>query len=458
MSLGGDIDYATTVTNALDQVAVGVDHLNKTLADPEHSGLDNAQLIAAMQRLEEIRNRIPLADHSLIREGESRDLPEALTQPSMIRVLMSVLRLSPGEASRRVRAAAAVGERTSMLGQPLAPLRPHLAVAQQAGRVSPEQVSIIERALAQVDRRGFNPADIDKGERLLVGFADIHAVTELRILAAQVIDRIDPDGTLPKDQLNQDRRHVEFHRCRDGSWAGTMRLTGALGAKLQAVLGPLAKPRVNTIIGPDGRLMEEPDLRHYGQRMHDALEDVCDRLLRSRHRGARCGRHPGNRHHHHRHRRPTHRHRLRHHLRRHPDPHRPGPHLIDQAEAYYTFLNRNGVVLNLGRTRRIATRSQSAAFIARDAGCTFPGCDRAPEWSERHHIIPWIDGGPTDLNNLTLLCVYHHHNFHTRGWTCRINPDGIPEWRPPRSVDRDQKPMINTRITALHAARINRRQ
>ena len=58
-------------------------------------------------------------DHSLIKEGESRNLPEALTQPSMIRVLMSVLRLSPGEASRRVRAAAALGERTSMLGQPL---------------------------------------------------------------------------------------------------------------------------------------------------------------------------------------------------------------------------------------------------------------------------------------------------------------------------------------------------
>ena len=108
MSLGGDIDYATTVVNALDQIAVGVDHLNKTLADPARSGLDNAQLIAAMQRLEEIRNQIPVADHSLILEGETRSLPEALAQPSMIRVLMSVLRLSPGEASRRVRAA--VGE------------------------------------------------------------------------------------------------------------------------------------------------------------------------------------------------------------------------------------------------------------------------------------------------------------------------------------------------------------
>ena len=33
--------------------------------------------------------------------------------------------------------------------------------------------------------------------------------------------------------------------------------------------------------------------------------------------------------------------------------------MVDQAEAYYAFLDRNGVVLNLGRTRRIATRGQS---------------------------------------------------------------------------------------------------
>ena len=147
--------------------------------------------------------------------------------------------------------------------------------------MSPEQVSIIERALAPLDRRGFDPAAIDEGEQLLVGFADIHAVKDLRILADQIVDRIDPDGTLPKEQLNQDRRHVEFHQRGDGSWAGTLRLTGALGSKLQALLGPLAKPRVNTAIGPDGQLVEIPDERHYGQRMHDALEDVCDRLLRS---------------------------------------------------------------------------------------------------------------------------------------------------------------------------------
>jgi len=40
-----------------------------------------------------------------------------------------------------------------------------------------------------------------------------------------------------------------------------------------------------------------------------------------------------------------------------------------------------------------------------------------------------------------------------RGWTCRINDDGLPEWLPPRWVDRDQKPLINTRIQATLTAR-----
>ena len=455
MTSGGDIDTATAVDNAIEQFAVSVDHLVKVLADGGLNGSDDARLISVMQSIEQARNRIPLMDHALIADAEARDLPGALTQPSMIRVLMSVLRLSPGEASRRVRAAAAVGERTSMLGQPLGPLRPYLAVAQQNGRVSPEQVSIIERALAGVDRPGYDPAAVAEGERLLVEFADTFAVKDLRLLAEQVVDRIDPDGTRPTDQLNQDRRHVELHQCRDGSWAGTLRLTGPLGAKLHAVLGPLAKPRTNNAVGPDGQLIETPDERHHGQRMHDALEDVCDRLLRSDTLPDTGG--------------------------------TPATLIItidldnlltrtgygitsdgtllatdqvrtltDQAEAYYAFLDRNGVVLNLGRTRRIATRGQSAALIARDGGCSFPGCDRSPEWSQRHHITSWINGGKTDLNNLTLLCVYHHHNF--RGWTCHINPDGIPEWRPPKSVDRDQLPIINTRITAQHAARIHRRR
>ena len=74
--------------------------------------------------------------------------------------------------------------------------------------------------------------------------------------------------------------------------------------------------------------------------------------------------------------------------------------LADQAEIIPAVLNRSGAVLSLGRSRRIATRSQTLALIARDAGCSFPGCSHPPEWCERHHLQDWLHGGPTDLTNL----------------------------------------------------------
>ena len=272
---------AQSVGRTLTTLVTGLDHLIKDVDDRGLEQLDDLGLIEFMHSFEQLRNRLSVVDHHIIVDGQRRDLPDRLCQGTMRRVLTSTLSLSKAEAGRRVRAAEAVGPRTSMHGETLEPVRPRLAAAQRDGQVSPEKVAIIARALGQVDRRGFDPADLDTGEKLLVEQAPVLPPEDLRILADRVVDAIDPDGTLPKDQLNQDRRHVEFHQRGDGSWAGTLRLTGALGSKLQALLGPLAKPRVNLVTGPDGRLIETPDERHHGQRMHDALEDVCDRMLRT---------------------------------------------------------------------------------------------------------------------------------------------------------------------------------
>ena len=470
MSTTGEV-VASPADLALDQFSVGLDHLVKLLDDGGLESLDNAGFVTFMQGLERVRNRLPLADHRIIADAERRDLPEALTQGSMIRTLMSTLRLSPGEASRRIRAAAAVGDRTSMLGEPLVPVRPYLAAAQRSGDVSPEQVSIIERALAKVDHRGFDPADLDEGEQLLTRFAETFGPKDLRTLAEQVVDHIDPDGTVPDEQLNADRRHFHLRPTKDGAFTGEFRLTGALGAKLRALLDPLAKPRIEPARenrtdgtggtggtgGTVGSTGDRLDTRTQGQRMHDALEDVCDRLLRTDDSLPDSGGTPatviitididdllahtgyavtsdGTLI------------RTEHAVR-----------LADQADLYFAAVTATGAVVNLGRSRRIATLGQTMALIARDRGCSFPGCDTPPEWCERHHILGWIEGGDTDLDNLTLLCRYHHHNFLTRGWTCRINPDGLPEWRPPKTVDRHQRPMINTRITGAAATRRHRR-
>ena len=199
----------------------------------------------------------------------------------MTRVLTSALQLSGGEAASRVRAAEALAERMSMTGQPLEPLRPHLAEAQRTGEVSAENADVVVRALAPITRRGFDPEKIDAGEQLLAKFAAQFGPKDLRQLARKVVDAIDPDGTLPDEELQQDRRFFRMRPTKDGGYAGEFRLTGACGAKLQALLQPLAKPRVNSTTTAEGKVIEEPDPRHHGQRMHDALQTVCERLLRS---------------------------------------------------------------------------------------------------------------------------------------------------------------------------------
>ena len=68
--------------------------------------------------------------------------------------------------------------------------------------------------------------------------------------------------------MNADRRFFHLRQTNDGGYAGEFRLTGECGVKLQALLGPLAKPRVTTAVGADGQPVEQPDPRHHGQRMH----------------------------------------------------------------------------------------------------------------------------------------------------------------------------------------------
>jgi len=57
----------------------------------------------------------------------------------------------------------------------------------------------------------------------------------------------------------------------------------------------------------------------------------------------------------------------------------------------------------------------------RDLGCRFPGCGMRLG-VQCHHIVHWADGGPTNLDNLALLCWMHHHLVHEGGWQIRGSP------------------------------------
>jgi len=80
-------------------------------------------------------------------------------------------------------------------------------------------------------------------------------------------------------------------------------------------------------------------------------------------------------------------------------------------------LGSDSEVLDVGRARRLFTPGLLRTMWLRDRGCTIPGCGAPPLWADAHHIIHWVDGGPTSLTNGALLCGRHHTIAHQRGWT-----------------------------------------
>jgi len=457
MQLGDSSATARDQRSPADEI---LDKLNDNLAElltaVDSGALDHleaAEKIAMWQKFETLRNKLPLIDHQMIADAEASDLPREYCSSTMIQFLVRVLQLSPGDAASRVRAAAAVGSRTSMLGLSLDPVLPRLAALQRDGVVSAEKVQIVERAMHKLTRPDLDPEAVETAEQLLTDHAAILTPPELKRFAHAVVNAADPDGAEPiDDALQQDRRYLELKQRRDGMWHLAGRLTNTVGTQLTAILDPLAKPRTSSIEDSDGNTTHIPDPRPQVQRLHDALDEACAKLLKSTDQPsvggipasvvvtisledllAKAG------------------------LAETADGTQLIPdqllRIADEADIWPTIIDQNGVPLALGRTQRLASKGQTMALIARDAGCSFPGCTHPPHWCDRRHILDWILGGPTDLENLTLLCRYHHTHFLQKGWSCRINADGLPEWIPPRWIDQDQQPHINTRIQRIHTQR-----
>ncbi|MBA2640533.1 MAG: HNH endonuclease, partial [Nocardioidaceae bacterium] len=85
------------------------------------------------------------------------------------------------------------------------------------------------------------------------------------------------------------------------------------------------------------------------------------------------------------------------------------------------------------------------AVEVRDIGCAFPGCTRPADWTNVHHIVHWVDGGPTTLDNGVLLCGTHHRTIHRGDWHVQLGTHRKPEFLPPPWIDPDRTPLRNTR-------------
>jgi hypothetical protein len=77
-----------------------------------------------------------------------------------------------------------------------------------------------------------------------------------------------------------------------------------------------------------------------------------------------------------------------------------------------------------GRARRDPTPTQRRELWRRDRHCRFPGCTHAI-FVNPHHVKWWKrDCGPTDLDNLALLCEHHHGLVHSKAWCLEGDANG----------------------------------
>jgi hypothetical protein len=88
------------------------------------------------------------------------------------------------------------------------------------------------------------------------------------------------------------------------------------------------------------------------------------------------------------------------------------------------LLNSESLVIDVGRSKRVVSEPGRRALVARDGHCRWTECDRAPSRSAAHHLVHWIHGGSSDLDNLILLCHRHHRMVHEGGWQLVRADDG----------------------------------
>ena len=241
-------------------------------------------------------------------------------------------------------------------------------------------------------------------EAQMVGYARQFSVEHFHACCRHARHVADPDGFDKDCAEDFERRWLKVDPMLDGMHSVDGVLDPVTGAAFRTALDSLAQWR-----GPE-------DTRNHGQRMADALAELLD-----------------------------------HHMNEGRLPRRKGvrPHvtltttlqgLKDELGAPAAELElgmqisgktverlacdctmsrvllADSVVVDVGRATRTVSPATRRALQQRDRGCRWPGCDRPVGWSTPHHIEFWSRGGSTDLDNLVLLCHYHHRLVHEQEW------------------------------------------
>jgi hypothetical protein len=125
--------------------------------------------------------------------------------------------------------------------------------------------------------------------------------------------------------------------------------------------------------------------------------------------------------------------------------------LLCNARVQTVVEDVSGRVFGLGRLTREPSAWMVRQVRYRDRECRFPGCG-ATRFTQAHHIRFWRHGGRTDLDNLLLICSFHHRLVHEHGWRVERGRDGEVRWFSPDGTRHRAGPPVLTRARAPAAA------
>ncbi|VEG55886.1 protein of uncharacterised function DUF222 [Mycolicibacterium aurum] len=439
--------------------------------------LSHRELVALLAEVTTVMRSVPALEHRILARLTAETEPCRLGEKTWPAVLTTALRITSAEAKRRIARAKVLGPRRSFTGEPLPPLWESTAAAQARGELDVEHLEVIERfhkalpSWVDVDTRA--AADAQLAE-LAAGLTP----ETLDAAARRLVACIDQDGPPPSEADRARRRGVRFGPQQSDGYST---ISGWVSAQLRAVMEaifakeaapghniPDEEPNTDTDVPqaeadtpeaepdvPDANMPQaeaapadnkdrcpdprRTDTRTAAQRNHDALLALGRRALESGVLGSQNGlpvtvivsttlqelekgagvavTGGGS-------------------LLPMPDLIRMAAH----AHHYlYVYDQHTGQSLYLARTKRLASAAQRIVLHARDRGCTRPGCSAPGYWCQAHHAVTdWIEGGQTNVDDMTLACPQDHRMLDTTQWRTRKNTKNQTEWLPPPDLDTGQ--------------------
>ncbi|HET8616380.1 MAG TPA: DUF222 domain-containing protein [Actinomycetales bacterium] len=334
--------------------------------------------------------------------------------------LRSLVNVSRGEARHRAEVGAV------LFIDPVAVDLAETRAAALAGQVSTRHVSAIAAAVGQLSPP-MTPVDVvdedtrRDAQRVLAESAAVLDPSQTKVLAKRTLAVLDPTAgdRLAKDEdLRDIQRGLSF--TPDGT--GLVHVRGVL----TPVCAGLLATAIDADSAPRPAADGSPDQRSPAQRRHDGLQHVLEQVV------AADGLLPST----------------------HGSPYRlvvTVPHSTLSAELQRTsarggapvdpgllpdgwpisplavqtmacsadvvpvLVDEDNQPLDVGDTQYAFPPKIRTAIIARDKGCTYPGCGAPAPWCDVHHLIKFRSGGSTSVENGALLCGRHHRYVHALG-------------------------------------------